>query len=109
MHSNTSEGVICIAKFNETIETKEKELSEALQNPTIEQQYVNLCEAISHAIEITLPSKKRGETVARKVLKRTRDLFDNRTEMGKLSGAKWTKAEYKRIQKQIKQSSMPNG
>ena len=106
LRSNTTEGVLCIAKFNEAVEAKEKELSEALQNPTIEQQYANLCEAISHAIESTLPSKKRGKTPARKVSKRTRDLFDKRTEMGKHSGAKWTKTEYKKIQKQIKQSSL---
>ena len=95
----------CIAKFNAAVEAKDRELNEGVRNPTIEQLYANLCEAISYAMESTLPSKKRGKTIARRVSSKTRDLFDKRTKMGQ-DGAKRTKMDYKRIQEQIKQASL---
>ena len=98
---HTPEGETSIAKFDEAVDEKDKELKADAENLTIEQQYANMRAAIDHAIQSTLPNKKRGGRIARKVSKRTRDLFDKRTQMSK-DKKKRTKADYKRIQQQIK-------
>ena len=95
---STAEGEACIAKFDAAFEAKAKELSECEGIPSIDQQYDDLCAAISHAIQSTLPNRKRGKAIARKVSTRTRKLFEKRTQMGK-DKIKRTKAEFKEMQK----------
>ena len=103
MDPSTPKGETYIGKFDEAIiEAKANELNDGM---TIEQQYDNLRVAIGHAIQNALPSKKRGKSIVQKVSRRTRDLYDKRTQLSK-NKAKRTKAEYKEIQEQIKQSSL---
>ena len=62
--------------------------------------YDKICEAIQHAVEVVIPTVTRKKGVARKVSDRTKALFEKRTKMA------GTKAQYKQVQKEIKESSM---
>ena len=62
--------------------------------------YDKMCGAIHHAVETVIPTVKRVKGIKRKVSEKTKALFKKRTEMA------GTKAQYKKIQKEIKDSSM---
>ena len=106
LNAKTKEGRAIIAGFNEAVVAKSAELSKGDAILTVEQQYMHLCTAIRHAITTVLPDKKREKRTTRTVSKRTKDLFEKRTRLGKSHEQKRTKAEYKTIQKQIKESSL---
>ena len=103
--ANTNAGRQVIEEFDKAVNEKATELSAEYELPTVEQQYTNLCSAISHATQTTLPDRQKGKRIQRVVSKRTRNLFKERTKMGK-SSTKRTKAEYDELQKRIKESSL---
>lgn len=105
LDASTLTGRQTIAEFNKVVDEKTEELSAGHETYTIAQQYTNLCTAVNHAIQSVLPDKKKGKRFARVVSKRTRDLFKVREKMDK-SNAKRTKADYDKLQKRIKESSM---
>ena len=105
LDASTLTGRQTIAEFNKVVDEKTEELSAGHETYTIAQQYTNLCAAVNHAIQSVLPDKKKGKRFARVVSKRTRDLFKVREKMDK-SNAKRTKADYDKLQKRIKESSM---
>ena len=105
LDEKTREGRQVIAKFNEAVTAKTEELRAEQSKITIERQYEHLCEAINHAIRTTLPDRQNGKRIHRSVSERTRDMFKKRTKMGK-SKTKYTKDDFDKIQKKIKESSM---
>ena len=103
LNPNTPEGLRLISKFNSVIE--EKVLETSSDSQTIEQQYDTLCMAINFAMQSVLPIREKSQHAKRAVSQRTKALFEKRTNMGK-SDKKWSNVDYKRIQRQIRQSSM---
>ena len=102
LNPRTAEGKKLIANFNEAIKEKLQELPPA---ETSDQKYSNLCAAVTHAMETTLPEKQGWASTKRTVSKRTKALFNRRTEMGR-SKKKYSKNDYDEVQAQIRKSSM---
>ena len=94
-----------ISKFNAAIDSKTSEINSSASIRSIEQEYDDLCTAITYAIQEVLPTRRKSNGPTRAVSQRTKDLFDRRTEMGKDKG-KWSNADFKRIQRQIRESSL---
>ena len=62
--------------------------------------YTKMCDTINHVVETVLPTTIRKKGINHKVSEKTQALYDKRTNM------KDTKAQYKEVQEQIKQSSL---
>ena len=62
--------------------------------------HAKMCDAINYAVDTVLPTIIRKKGIKRKVSEKTQVLYDKRTNM------KDTKAQYKEVQEQIKQSSL---
>ena len=89
-----------LAEFESAVQLKLKKLRYDAATDTTTTMYNKICDAVSHAVETTIPTVTRKKGVIRKVSDRTKELFDRRTKM---TG---TKAQYKKLQKEIKESSL---
>ena len=105
LDAKTEKGRALIKEFDDAVTTKTAELRAKGQERTVEQQYADLRTAITHAIEAVLPNTQTSKRTKREVSDRTKKLFERRTKMGKAK-TKWSNADYKKIQAEIKTSSL---
>ena len=88
-------------KFDASIKEKLAELGE---NISVDDQYDNMVKAISYAVKTTLPDKKAMKGVKREVSERTRQLYEQRTNMGRAKKKKWTNQDFEKVQNDIRKS-----
>ena len=91
-----------MTKFENIVEDKLTDLRYDAAKDSTKIMYDKLCTAIHLAMEKTLPARRRGTSVHRKVSERTKDLFRRRREM-RTNG---TEEQFDQIQKEIRESSL---
>ena len=104
LDAKTHTGSQMIVKFNDIVEKKVAILRGEQKPESAEMQYKQLCDTINFAINAVLPEKENKKGMKRIVSERTRDLFNQRTKMGRKD--KWTKVDFAKIQEEIKKSSL---
>ena len=88
--------------FEDTVETKLEELQFSASDDSTTDMYFKICSSIKHAIETTVPVRKKKQGVRREVSDATQKLFEVRR---KLRG-RGTKKQYDDVQAKIKTSSL---
>ena len=91
-----------LAKFDEAVSKKAKELCFDADKDTTTQLYSKLCDAIQHAVQSTLPERVMRKGVKREVSEQTKALFNQRTNLK----GRGTKEQYDNVQEKIKESSL---
>ena len=100
LQGSTPEDAALRQKFDEAVHLRLDQLQYDVFADSATDMYDKMCGAIHHAVETVIPTVKRVKGIKRKVSEKTKALFKKRTEMA------GTKAQYKKIQKEIKDSSM---
>ena len=85
-----------LAKFGDAVEDKLKELGHD-EGDGVQKLYEDVCAAIQHAVETTLPVVKRLKQQQREVSTHTKELIDKRSD-----GKRRTKQEFDDLQAAIK-------
>ena len=100
-HDNPKK-TVCMLKFEATVESKLTELGYDAINDSTSTMYEKICTAIHSAMEVHLPTRRRGTCIRRRVSERTKALFKHRSALCKTD----TQEQFAQVQKQIKDSSL---
>ena len=86
--------------FEEVVQIRLEESGFSVEDDNTTFMYQKFCDAVTHAVDTVLPTVKKTKGMRRKVSKRTKALYERRTNM------KGTKADYAEVQTEIKESSL---